>query len=334
MSSTIASLPPATHQIPHKLEFDGAPDVPEIAFSELWQDKEEGITFDDVIDILNPLQHIPIVSSIYRMATEDDIGVGARVLGGTLFGGPLGLIGAGLTAIFEEISGDSVETHVASLWNSLTGDDEATSQVAAAVPDKAAIPAKSSDKQALAPAVTPRIEDDYAAAAAMPAPIAAATRPIAGGDQIAAIPTIAPRQTTAPIQLSPQPLSRPPVSVAPLSAVHRVNTRQPQTSTANHAAESQRIAAAINQAQRAQAGLLLASLGADRVDQTDESGDKTTAKQIQPFKAHPYLLPRGAPPQLISRAMEQALAKYQTTLQQRGAATTAASPRSVPAPVR
>ena len=82
MSTTIAALPPPTHHIPHKSENGVEPDVPEYAFSGLWQDTEEGITFGDVVDIINPLQHIPIVSTIYRMATNDDAGMGSRILGG------------------------------------------------------------------------------------------------------------------------------------------------------------------------------------------------------------------------------------------------------------
>ena len=322
MSSTIAALPPPTHQIPYQPEYDGAPDVPEIAFSELWQDKKEGMSFGDFLDIINPLQHIPIVSTIYRMVTEDDIGVGSRVLGGALFGGPIGLIGAGLTAIFEEISGGTVEEHVASLWNTLTDDGDATAQIATA------------EKTGPAPAAVPVIKNDYAAAATQSGKAVVETKPIAIPTLIAATAKITPSQPTAPTQLSPRPLARPPVTVAPMSAVHRVTSRQPQIQTADRNAESQRIAKAIDQAQRAQAGLLLANLGADQSDQPREANERTAPQQVQPFKSHPYLLPRGAPPELISRAMEQALAKYQANLQQRSGAITAASPRSMPAPVR
>ena len=131
MSSTVAVLPPPIHHIPHKPEYDDGIDVPEYAFSELWQDKKEDITFGDVLDIINPPQHIPIASTIYRMTTEDDFGVGPRLLGGALFGGPLGVLVTGLTANFEDISGGSVEQHAASLWNTLTDENQATSQIAA-----------------------------------------------------------------------------------------------------------------------------------------------------------------------------------------------------------
>jgi hypothetical protein len=46
--------------------------------------------FKDVIDSINPLQHIPIVSTVYRKVTDDEISPAARFAGGTLFGGPIG----------------------------------------------------------------------------------------------------------------------------------------------------------------------------------------------------------------------------------------------------
>ena len=122
--------------------------------------------------------------------------------------------------------------------------------------------------------------------------------------------------------------------MSPLTANHRTKSAEPGLAADANSAERQRIAKAIDQAQRAQAGLLLASIGAERVAPEQDTATKTTVEQTQPFKAHPYLLPRGAPPQLVSQAMEQALAKYQSTLQQRNTATTAASPRATPTPIQ
>ena len=59
---------------------------------------EDGFGFDDLLDLINPLQHIPIISSIYRAITGDTIAPGPRMLGGALFGGgPIGAI-AGFAA--------------------------------------------------------------------------------------------------------------------------------------------------------------------------------------------------------------------------------------------
>ncbi|MGE0485539.1 MAG: hypothetical protein AB7Q81_15450 [Gammaproteobacteria bacterium] len=56
---------------------------------------EDGFTFGDLIDLVNPLQHIPVLGSYYRKWTGDAIAPALRIAGGALFGGPLG---AGLAA--------------------------------------------------------------------------------------------------------------------------------------------------------------------------------------------------------------------------------------------
>lgn len=52
-------------------------------------------SFADLIDVLNPLQHIPGVAEVYRSVTGDQISEGARYAGNALyglaFGGPVGL---------------------------------------------------------------------------------------------------------------------------------------------------------------------------------------------------------------------------------------------------
>ncbi len=56
------------------------------------------LSFNDFLDTLNPLQHIPVISDIYRELTGDSISEQARVMGGTLYGGPIGLISSVATA--------------------------------------------------------------------------------------------------------------------------------------------------------------------------------------------------------------------------------------------
>lgn len=47
-------------------------------------------SFKDLLDIVNPLQHLPIIGSIYRYLTGDEPAVGTRVIGDALYGGPIG----------------------------------------------------------------------------------------------------------------------------------------------------------------------------------------------------------------------------------------------------
>jgi hypothetical protein len=71
---------------------------------------EDGFTFGDVIDIVNPLQHIPIISSIYRKVTGDTIAPAMEIAGGALFGGPLGAAISVVTTAFQSYTQDKAES--------------------------------------------------------------------------------------------------------------------------------------------------------------------------------------------------------------------------------
>ncbi|WP_052657690.1 hypothetical protein [Thalassospira sp. HJ] len=73
---------------------------------------EDGFEFTDILDVINPLQHIPGVGMIYRSLTGDEIGNGARVAGGGLFGGVFGLAGAAIDAVVDAVTGDDTGSHV------------------------------------------------------------------------------------------------------------------------------------------------------------------------------------------------------------------------------
>lgn len=67
---------------------------------------DEGFGFFDFLDMINPLQHIPVVSTLYRQITGDEMGQMARVVGGGLFGGGIGLIAAVADITVKQMTGD------------------------------------------------------------------------------------------------------------------------------------------------------------------------------------------------------------------------------------
>ncbi|EKE78520.1 hypothetical protein [Oceanibaculum indicum] len=67
--------------------------------------ESESLSFFDFLDLINPLQHIPVVSSIYRQLTGDTIRPEMQMAGAGLLGGPLGLLAAGANAIFAAENG-------------------------------------------------------------------------------------------------------------------------------------------------------------------------------------------------------------------------------------
>jgi hypothetical protein len=77
--------------------------------------------FDDFIDLINPLQHLPIVSTLYRAWTGDTIEGPARILGDALYGGPIGLAMGVLNAIVEDASGEDIG---ATLYAAVFGDGD------------------------------------------------------------------------------------------------------------------------------------------------------------------------------------------------------------------
>ena len=69
---------------------------------------ESGLGFGDLLDVINPLQHLPIVGTIYRALTGDTLGETARVAGGALYGGPLGVVGALANLMIEHETGNDI----------------------------------------------------------------------------------------------------------------------------------------------------------------------------------------------------------------------------------
>ncbi|MBT3789921.1 MAG: hypothetical protein HN725_09150 [Alphaproteobacteria bacterium] len=121
------------------------PEVAEGAETMAWG--EDGFTFGDILDVINPLQHIPIVSDIYRAITGDQIAPAARMLGGGLLGGIPGLAIAAVNTALQEVTGqDAGEMAIASLFGNGDTDDTVPTTlpetaIAAATPEAGANPA-------------------------------------------------------------------------------------------------------------------------------------------------------------------------------------------------
>lgn len=95
---------------------------------------EDGFTFADFLAIVNPLQHLPIIGTIYREITGDEIAPGARLAGGVLFGGPLGLASAVLNTAIEAHSGRDIGGHVLTAFAGGAGEDGAGAALADSSP--------------------------------------------------------------------------------------------------------------------------------------------------------------------------------------------------------
>jgi hypothetical protein len=73
---------------------------------------DDGYEFSDVIDMINPLQHLPVVGMIYRHITGDTLKPISQIIGGTVFGGPVGAVSSTVNVIVENRTGKDITENV------------------------------------------------------------------------------------------------------------------------------------------------------------------------------------------------------------------------------
>ncbi len=141
---------------------------------------QDGLDFEDFLDMINPLQHLPLVSIAYREITGDEISAGARIVGDGLYGGPAGVFLGAMNAAMAEAN-DGKDLGAFAL-NSIKGDEPVSSEaVVAANTDAAALGevAPAAGEIEVAAVATPWVDPDK-----LP-PEPAAIAPAAGGDPAA-----------------------------------------------------------------------------------------------------------------------------------------------------
>jgi hypothetical protein len=116
---TLAAAPPNPHP---RADTAPASDTGHGGFKAFGDD---GPTFFDILDIINPLQHIPIISTLYRAVTGDEIDPVPRIAGGALFGGLIGAISSLVDVVVEELTGNDIGGNVLALFE---GDDGAPAE--------------------------------------------------------------------------------------------------------------------------------------------------------------------------------------------------------------
>lgn len=234
----------------------------------------DGLTFGDVVDIVNPLQHLPVVSTLYRAITGDEIDPGARMIGGALFGGPAGFAGA--------VVNNAMVEH--------TGKDVGETVLAALTPDDA----EPATEPVLAVAsATPDTPDGKEPAFPAPVQMAASSGPVQPGpegplfDVTGLSPLIAPAGAVAPLDSGPRP--------QPFAAVPQASPIAPAPATARNVAAQPQIAAA------APARTARPTMPAEAAQVLE----KTRAR------SEPAFAPTPLDPALIPEAMLSALEKYE-----------------------
>lgn len=124
------------------------PDTATASSDSMWH-----VSFDDVLDVVNPLQHLPIVGTVYRALTHDQIKTPEKIAGDTLYGGVMGLASSVADFAFEKATGHNFGDTVLALFTGHYSDEEPTAVASA---DKAKVaPDSTSPAQAQNAATTP-----------------------------------------------------------------------------------------------------------------------------------------------------------------------------------
>lgn len=76
---------------------------------------DEQFTFGDLIDMVNPLHHIPVIGHLYREITGDEIKSTSRIIGGAAFGGPFGAASALVDSVVKEETGKDIGSNAVDL---------------------------------------------------------------------------------------------------------------------------------------------------------------------------------------------------------------------------
>lgn len=88
-------------------------DRPDLAYAT--KSEDEGFNFGDVVDMINPLQHLPLIGTMYRKFTGDTIKPFSQIIGGAVFGGPVGAVSSTVNAIIKDRTGKDFTENAFSL---------------------------------------------------------------------------------------------------------------------------------------------------------------------------------------------------------------------------
>jgi hypothetical protein len=87
--------------------------------------------FHHLLDVINPLQHLPVIGTIYRAITGEHIGAVEKVMGDALYGGLWGAASSVADLAFEGVTGKSLEDTVLGWFSHDSGPKFASVKVAA-----------------------------------------------------------------------------------------------------------------------------------------------------------------------------------------------------------
>lgn len=115
MAGTVAAYSTSNGEDTFKVALSDVSDSQDEGASATSPTQDDHFGFFDLIDMINPLQHIPLLNIAYQKITGDTIKPISRIVGGTVFGGPAGAASGLITTVIEDGTGRSPLSNVMSL---------------------------------------------------------------------------------------------------------------------------------------------------------------------------------------------------------------------------
>ena len=91
-------------------------------------------SFHNLLDIINPLEHLPIIGTIYRAITGTHIGIPEKIAGDALYGGLWGAVSGVADAAFEAVTGKDFGSTILALFTGHHRDTAVASNAPTNVP--------------------------------------------------------------------------------------------------------------------------------------------------------------------------------------------------------
>lgn len=273
------------------------------------------MSFWDFLDIINPLQHIPIVSTVYREITGDTIQPSMRVMGDILYGGVIGGMASIANAVIEQSTGKDVGDTVMASLGFGGGDHPATP---AAVADASGGPATSGSPADPSGRQPPKTAEGALPAGGLAAALSAAS-PTAPSASVASSSVA----TGQPVRLSapgPAPASAPAAEASPALVAQLAGSGAVPHPSKMPARDTPLASSALakhsvpRNAAPVPGSVMAAARAAGAAPATGNPGAPVQPATAQPANAAPgdaAAGPAPVPPDMLSETMMRNLAKYE-----------------------